>query len=54
MELFWAAGRMTDFDCIMILVAGLVVAVLLGMKVKRDDRHTQDAIDLAAANEAGR
>ena len=54
MELFWAAGRMTDFDGVLILLAGFVAAVLIGVKVKRDDHRTQDAIDLASANEAGR
>ena len=54
MELFWAAGRMTDLDGILILLAGFVFTVWGIAKVKRDDRRTQAAIDLAAANEAGR
>jgi len=50
-----ANGRLTDFACVLILLAGLVATIVLGVIVKRNDRFDQAVIDLsAAANEAGR
>ena len=43
-------GRLTDFACLLILLAGFVFTVALGVIVKRNNRFDQAVIDLIAAD----